>query len=118
MKTIGVWTVVLTSAVIVAVYVGERITSDAAAVIVGAGLGLAGAVAATVIWMTAEDVRRRQGDRRRAREARRGLGIVEGEWWYDLPAAPAADRRRDEIAGRPEVPAVEAPGRTLVVHER
>lgn len=105
--------IILTPVVILAFYVGQRMTSDAAAIAVGAGLGIAAAALFALITAIIRDEQRQRARREASRPRRQPEHgpakptIITGQW-RDLPAAEIAAPRAEPVAGL-----VEAPGRTI-----
>lgn len=125
MKKVMIWIIVLAVCETIAVFVGQSMSSDAAAVIGGAFIGLVGAaVAAAITSMVIEGRRYSELERmsRRPRQRPEGLPrradvVLEGEWRELGPSGPStnAAHANARIPGaRSAERAIEAPDRALV----
>lgn len=89
MKTVFVWAVILIPAVIIAMYIGQSLDSDTAALAMGAIIGLMfAALAALITWLVRDerDMRQRRNAQRRERE-----WVLEGEWREAGGAGPSTN---------------------------
>lgn len=95
MKKFAIWFIVLAVCETIAIFVGQSLSSDAAAVLAGGFIGLVGAlVAALVTSMVIEDRRYRELQRLSRQSRRRPEGlpwrqdVLEGEW-RELSSTPS-----------------------------
>lgn len=110
--SIAIWLLILIPSVIVAMYIGQSMDSDTAALAMGAIIGIMGASAAAGVTFLVRDERHR----RQREEAMRPRPTphtppptyIEGQWreWQPTPHAP------------PPTPQLEAPTRALTVRKQ
>lgn len=107
MKSLAVWSLILIPSVILAVYIGQSMDSDTAALATGAIIGIMGAALAALITALVRDERHT----RQIAEARRPHPSPQAPdptyidaTWRELPSTPHAP---------PPTPQVEAPTRAL-----
>lgn len=110
--SIAIWLLILIPSVIVAMYIGQSMDSDTAALAMGAIIGIMGAALAALIIALVRDERHT----RQREEARRPHPTpqpppptyIEGEWreWHPTTHAP------------PPTPQLEAPTRALTVRKQ
>lgn len=122
--SIAVWSIILIPSVILAMYIGQSVSSDVAALATGAIIGLMGAALAALITFLVRDERHT----RQREEARRPHPTphtppptyIEGEWREWHPTTPAPTRLSSEPASlRPQAPGprpqLEAPTRAITI---
>lgn len=107
-RTLIIWSSILIPSVILAVYIGQSLTSDTAALAMGSIIGLMGAALAALITAIVRDDRARRDRDQAMRPTRRVPSPEPVEGWIDaeyreLPPRPQAP------ASRPHQPAIEAP---------
>lgn len=110
--SIAVWSIILIPSVILAIYIGQSVSSDVAALATGAIIGIMGAALAALIIALVRDERHT----RQREEARRPHPTpqpppptyIEGEWreWHPTPPSPQAPGPR---------PQLEAPTRAVTI---
>lgn len=110
-RTLIIWSSILIPSVILAVYIGQSLTSDTAALAMGSIIGLFAAALAALITAIVRDERRRRDRNEAMRPARRAPSPEPAEGWIE------GEYR--ELHPSPQIPAprpqLEAPSRALTI---
>lgn len=92
MKTIRNWSIILIPAVILAVHIGQRMTSDIAAVFVGGIIGLLATIAGLLAAAVWHEIRRPAGRQHQTSRRPELPDYIEGRWReIDPPQLPPAE---------------------------